>query len=257
MTPSLVCTHQHLYKPSPLWLPRRQTRCQGHRKGESQKQEVRTEICLMYPCLSLTECCWRLQFRRLSPTEGAGKTSEKSKGFLCPGDLAPGPCSSCSGKCPGGVKLRADFAGTRSQDPRHTEHSCESHTREVAGNKGLQTDRLNPFKFSFSLPSPFPLALIRALPPPPLSPKCLSAVSHPSGPWAERVIPPLCCSQRIKPAVLFLLHSLFPPNTCWAVERGYPQLVVPVETHVTLLLCLPRCSQGPPCWEALGEWEKS
>lgn len=150
-----------------------------------------------------------------------------------------------------------DFAGTPSQDLRHTEYSCESHTREVAGNKGLRTDRLNPFKFSFSLPSPFPLALIRALPPPPLSPKCLSAVSHPSGPWAERVIPPLCCSQRIKPAVLFHLHSLFPPNTCWAVERRYPQLVVPVETHVTLLLCLPRCSQGPPCWEALGEWEKS
>lgn len=82
MTPSLACTHQHLYKPSPLWLPRTKTRCQGHRKGESQKQEVRTEICLTCPCLSPPEWCWRLQFRRLSPTERAGKTSEKSKGFL-------------------------------------------------------------------------------------------------------------------------------------------------------------------------------
>lgn len=43
---------------------------------------------------------------------------EKSKGFLCPGDLAPGPSSSCSGKCPGGVKLRADFAGDLKPGPQ-------------------------------------------------------------------------------------------------------------------------------------------
>lgn len=42
--------------------------------------------------------------------------------------------------------------------------------------KGLWTDSLNPFKFSFSLTSPFPFAQ-RPLPPPALSPKCLSSVS--------------------------------------------------------------------------------
>lgn len=120
-----------------------------------------------------------------------------------------------------------NLQGTSSLVPRHTEYSCESHTREVAGNKGLWTDRLNPFKFSFSLTSlPFPLGSHHtALPPPPLRPECLTAVSDSSGPWAEGVIPPLCCSQRIKPAVLFPWHSPFPPSTCWAVERGYPQLL--------------------------------
>lgn len=43
--------------------------------------------------------------------------------------------------------------------------------------KGLWTDSLNPFKFSFSLTSPFPFAQ-RPLPPPALSPKCLSSISQ-------------------------------------------------------------------------------
>lgn len=121
------------------------------------------------------------------PTERRGKTLEKSKGFLCPGDLAPGPSSSCSWKCPGGAKLHADFAENLKPGPQQTEYSCESHTREVPGNKGLWTDRLNPFKFSFSVTSlPFPLlSHQRSLPSPPLTPKCLAAASHPSDPWAE------------------------------------------------------------------------
>lgn len=53
MTPSLVCTAHHLYK-HPLGLPRRKTRCQGQRKGESRKQEVRTEICLVGTCSHLS-----------------------------------------------------------------------------------------------------------------------------------------------------------------------------------------------------------
>lgn len=155
--------------------------------------------------------------------------------------------------------------GTENQVFSHTEHSCESHTREVAGNKGLRTDRLNPFKFLFSASSlPFPRhSHQRPLPPPPLSPKCLTAVSQPSGPWTERVIPPLCCSQqsRIRPAVPFLplAQSL---STKHLLGRGLLREVIPSWWFLLRLMlrchfACPGVHKVPPCWKALVEWEKS
>lgn len=169
--------------------------------------------------------------------------------------MAPGPCSSCSGKCPGGVNLltlqgpQARTSGTQNTAVRVTPGRWQE-TKDFGQTGLIHLNSVSHFP-------PLSPWLSSELFPHLLSVRSAFQQFHTQVARGLRELFHLFAAHKESNLLLFHLHSLFPPNTCWAVERRYPQLVVPVETHVTLLLCLPRCSQGPPCWEALGEWEKS
>lgn len=106
-----------------------------------------------------------------------------------------------------------------------------------------QTGLIHFNSVSLSLPSPLLLTLIRQLFPHLLS--VLTADSHPSGPWAERVIPPLCCSHRIKLLCFSLCVASFhlTPAGLW---RG----VIP-SCWVLLRLTLRCCFACPGVHKAL------